>query len=1377
MLCLLGFLFVKFAAAQDEQYTFSQLDIYKGLSHNQVNTILKDPKGFIWIGTMSGLNRYDGYSLKVFRSRLQDSTSLHDNFVSNLYELPEGKMWVDTRSGPAIYHARTEKFERNYHAYLQSLALPKGTTLSVSPGSNNRYWFHYDTLGLFTYLPGTKKAAPLHRVNNRPFSSRLASAREDGRGGLWLVYRDGLIEKMDAATGKVVFSSKALQQARRGSYPYSFYLDRSGSLWLWTAGEPAGAFVFDPAKNTLIHFNESSARYRLNNNIVTGIVEDDRGLVWVATDHGGVNLIDTRKGYTTQYLVADPLNPKGISQNSITTLYKDKTGIIWLGTYKQGVNYLDENVVKFAHYRHHSDRPASLPYDDVNRFVEDKKGNLWIGTNGGGLIYFDRARNSFRRYLHDPANPNSLSNNVVVSLCIDHEDKLWIGTFYGGLSSFDGRNFVHYKHDPANEASLADDRVWEIFEDGDLNLWVGTLNGGLDLLDRKNGRFTHRRYREGVPSPLQSNYISSIIRDRQQNLWVGTALGLSVFAKGKTEPLYYFHSGQPGGLSNNNVISLLEDSRGRVWVGTREGLNLFRPRDKKFDAFTTQDGLPDNTVLNIVEDKAGHLWISTPNGLCKVLVGVEEGVVTISTINYDETNNLQGREFNDNAALRLRSGELVFGGPEGFNIIDPSRSGKASSKPVIVFTGLQILNNTVEPGEEINGRVLLEQALPETGAIRLKYKENVFSVEFAALDFSHGTRDKYAYMLEGFNSDWLYTDALQRKVTYTNLNPGAYLLRVKTLNNSGVWSGEKTLRIVVAPPFWLTPWAFALYVAIILGILWVARKITVERAHMRFEVQQQRREAERVQALDRMKTKFFTNVSHEFRTPLSLILSPLDTIIKKTGDADQKKQLQLVHRNAKRLLNLVNQLLDFRKMEVQQFKLYPMAGDVVAFIKDISYSFSDISEKKHIAFSFDSSVESLDIYFDKDKLEKILFNLLSNAYKYTPENGKVAVQLDYRPGTGDERNGEVVIKVSDTGIGIPADKHDRIFERFFQDDVPASMVNQGSGIGLAITREFVKLHSGTISVESAEGQGSCFTVVLPAVKYAEKLEGQAAAEPVGPDGGGQPPAENAGKGARKTILLVEDNEDFRFYLKDNLAAQYQVVEAVNGKEGWQKVKEVLPDLVVSDIMMPELNGIELTRKIKGDPLTALIPIVLLTAVGNEEMQLEGFDAGVSDYITKPFTFEILASRITNLLAQQAQLRKKLHKQMEVAPGEVAVTSADEQFLKKALAVVEKNIGDPDFSVEEFSRQMFMSRVALYKKILALTGKAPLEFIRTVRLKRGAQLLEKSQMTIAEIAFEVGFNNPKNFSKYFKEEFKMLPSMYQAEKKKEGSSSPHAPFSV
>ncbi|AYD47294.1 hybrid sensor histidine kinase/response regulator transcription factor [Arachidicoccus soli] len=1351
---------------QGEYFNFSRLNTSNGLSNNQVNAILKDSDGFLWFGTSSGLDRYDGSSFKIFRKKTDDSTSLCDNSISTLFPLPDGNIWVVTRGEPCIYEENKEKFNSNYNSYLNSLHLAAGNISKIVQGHDGRYWFLYDDHSLYLYSEKNKKT---NRFTQQPIfkpDAKISALGETRDGKLWLVYQNGFLQEYDIKSDKIISSSNALQKINKGNIPYELLVDREGDVWVWYY--VYGVYFFHPQNGSIRQFNENTSPNRLKSNIVSGIVQDENGLIWVATDHGGITLINKKKNFQTSFLLNDPDDSKSLTQNSIVKIYKDDNGNIWLGTYKQGVNYLNSNVVQFPLYHHQESNTNSLPYDDVNKFVEDKSGNIWIGTNGGGLIYFNRKNNSFKQYLHNSKDNNSLSSNVIISLCIDHEGILWIGTYFGGLNSFDGKRFTHYKHNNSIPSSLADDNIWDIFEDHDYNLWIGTLGGGLDRFDRNINGFEHFPFVQGAKNGPPSDFVSKIIQDKQDNLWIGTDDGVVVFSKGKNKWLVYQHSKEKNSLSNNNIISLLEDGKGRIWIGTREGLNLFNAQTNGFQAFTTSDGLPDNMIMNILEDRNQTLWISTPNGLCNAIPKKNKNGLAISVIDYDETNNLQNQEFNNNAALTLRDGKLMFGGPSGFNIIDPSAIKMSVYQPKIVFTELKILNKVISPGEKIDGRVLLPASLLKLKGIDLKYMENVFSISFASLNYTHSSRERYAYMLEGFNADWLYTDGLQRAATYTNLDPGHYLFKIKALKSDGSWSSVKSLEIIIEPPFWRTSLAYFIYVLIIAGILLLIRRITLDRIHMRYEVAHQRREAERIHSLDQLKTKFFTNVSHEFRTPLSLVIAPLDKIIKQTTDQEQKMQLSLVQRNAKRLLNLVNQLLDFRKMEVQEIKLHPAIGDIIGFCKDISQSFMDIAEKKRIQFSFSSNVDNLEIYFDKDKIEKILFNLLSNAFKYTHDNGIVSIDLMYKSLNDDDTNGTLAIKVQDSGIGIPADKQERVFERFFQTEIPATIVNQGTGIGLAITKEFVKLHNGTISLKSELEKGTCFTVLLPAKKIFEPPV-RVVVNPIMLNEVEQIDSNIEAKNSKKKkILIVEDNEDLRFYLKDNLKGQYHIEEACNGKEGWEKIKICYPDLIVSDIMMPLMDGVELVTKIKSETLTAHIPVILLTAMGSEEKELEGLKAGANDYVTKPFTFEILESRISNLIAQQKLLQKRFQKQIEVNPSEITISSVDEKFMQQALEVVEKHMDDPDFSVENFSQEMCMSRVTLYRKILSITAKTPVEFIRVIRLKRAAKLLTKSGMSIAEIAYDVGFNNPKIFSKCFKEEFKITPSQYAADQKDKGS---------
>lgn len=1362
------FVFIVYSSivfAQQEQYQFDALDVKNGLSSNQVNSIYKDEKGFMWFGTISGLNRYDGYSFKVFSHKTGDTTSISDDYVNMVTAGPNHTLCVFTRNGLNVFDPLTEKFTTHIVKLLNTTNTAGERPIGILKDKRDNFWYFFRSAGMCRYEPSSGKTAWYNASvsTSKLFSNNITSLAEDHAGNIWISYKEGVIEKFDVAKNIVVLRSNVLQTSNNANFDYRLFADADGDLWIYCSSVEKGIFYFKPSSNFLLAINKDSKPARLNANLVSGISQDDNGNIWIATDHGGINLIN-KKDFSVRYLTNNEIDNKSLSQNSLNSIYKDNDGIMWLGTFKKGINFFHKSSLNFPLYQHKPGDAASLMYNDVNSFAEDKKGNIWIGTNGGGLLYYNRTLGTYRQYLHNPADANSLTNNVIVNMHIDKEGRLWIGTYFGGLDCYDGKKFIHYKHDEQNPNSLADDRVWEIFEDSQNRMWVGTFREGLELFDEQNKQFIH--HKPGSGNTIRSGYISSLVEAKNGDLWIGTAWGIDVLSK-KTGLFRHFPhlENDKTTLSHSNVIVIMQDSRGLIWVGTKDGLNLYDSVRQQFKVYRKEDGLPDNTILTLLEDSNHTLWLSTPNGLSNVsVVAAGNNQYTLQCKNYDETDGLQGRQFNENAAIKTLSGELVFGGANGFNIFQPSKIRQTKTVPNLALTDLQIFNNTVRIGEEYNGRVVLPQSVTNAKELTLKYNQNVFTIEFAALDFLNQHKIKYAYKLQGFNNEWLTTDNNNRKATFTNLNPGHYTLLVKASNEAGHWSEPLSLKINILPPFWLTSFAFVLYALFIITALVIGRKMIIQRAQQRFLIDRERQEAQRLHELDMMKIKFFTNVSHEFRTPLSLIITPLEKLIKQAPPSAEKKQFLLIHRNARRLLNMVNQLLDFRKLEEQELQLNKTAGDIIRFIKNISHSFTDIAENKNISFNFHSSEESFFTLFDHDKLERILFNLLSNAFKFTPIGGAVNVLAE----VADKNNEKTLeLKVFDSGIGISKDKQEKIFDRFFQNAIPGSMVNQGSGIGLAITKEFVKLHGGSISIESEADKGSCFIVSLPLTPVND-------AKPDENSDDAEAPAfdleENVlptfklseqknSRNKRKSVLLVEDNDDFRGYIKENLTAHYNIIEAQNGKIGWQKALSEHPDLIVCDISMPEMNGIDLCKKIKSDNRTAFIPVLLLTALTGEEQQLTGLQTGANDYMTKPFNFEILLSKIKNLLLQQESFKKTYQKQVHAHATEVVTESADDKFMQQALAIIEKNISNPDFSVEEMSREMFMSRVALYKKLFALSGKTPIEFIRSIRLQRAAQLLQQRNLTVAEVAYEVGFNNPKYFSRYFKQEYGVIPSSY------------------
>lgn len=1347
--------------AQADSYSFSRLDISNGLSNNQVNCFYRDDKGFLWIGTLSGLNRYDGYQFKVFRHDLKDTNSLSENFVSRILEGPHDKLWVETKTVFCILDLRTEGVTRNIQAALAELGISGTAVSDIRKRSDGSYWFLMDRQYLWQYDPAIRKAK---RIYSAPVNEPVASFQFDGTGLCYVLSMNGKLIWLDTGTGKTAGSTDVPGRIFDGTLlTFQIFIDSDNDLWLYSqATNPKGVLWVQPQQGRFTLIGKDQGPVRLNNNIVASVVEASKGEIWIGTDHGGMNIFNKATN-TIRYVLNREDDVKSLGQNSIVSVYHDNKGYVWVGTYKKGISYYHPGIINLPLYRHHTAGRNSLTYDDVNRFAEDAKGNIWIGTNGGGLNYFNRATNTFTGYTHDQANPASLSNNVIVSLFIDKQEKLWIGSYYGGLDCFDGNRFTHYRHDPADTNSLSDDRVWEIFEDSKGRMWIGTLGNGLDLFDRKTKVFKH--YKPYVPNSIRSNYVAAFMEDQSGNIWIATSDGLNIMDARGDFSYYQHQSGDSESISNNNVTTIVQDKRGWIWIGTHDGLNIYTAPGKKMMTLHIRDGLPHNTILTLVEDKNGWIWAGTPNGLTSIMPDEKGQLQNFRFINYDERDGLQGREFNENAVLRTTKGELLFGGAGGFNLFMPPTAKHRQFDAQIVLTSFQVFNKPVAVGEKIDKQVILPTSLAYTDKIVLKHNQNVFSVEFAALDFANTEKIKYAYKLDGFNNDWLYTDAGQRMATYTNLDAGTYKLRVKAMNSEGVWSEESVpLTIKVLPPFWKTPLAYIIYILVVAAILYFARRMELQRARRRYAIEEEKKEARRKHELDLMKIRFFTNVSHEFRTPLSLILAPIDKMLQQNPGADMRTQIEMLQRNAKRLLNLVNQLLDFKKLEEKELTLNATTGDIVSFIHDVSRSFTDIADIKHITFSFRSNEDVFYTRFDHEKTERILFNLLSNAFKFTLPNGHVTVDVKL------EEKGavyELVLRVTDTGIGIAKDKQAQIFERFFQTEVPDNMVNQGSGIGLAITREFVRLHGGDIVVESEPDRGSSFIVTMPVVPQEPPLPQEA--YPAEEDLAEAlmdvlPVAKEDKKPAKQPIvLLVEDNDDFRFYLKDNLKEHYHIIEAGNGKLGWQKALAAHPDLVVSDVSMPEMNGIDLCKKIKADKRTSHIPVILLTALTGEEQQLRGLETGANDYMTKPFNFEILQTRIRNQLQQNLVLKKTYQKQVEVKQGEITVVPAADRFLQQVIAELEKNMAEPDFSVEDLSRALCMSRVALYKRMLSVTGKSPLEFIRDMRMQKAAMLLEKTEMTIAEVAYEVGFNNPKNFSKAFKATFQVLPSAYRLQK--------------
>jgi signal transduction histidine kinase/ligand-binding sensor domain-containing protein/DNA-binding response OmpR family regulator len=1369
--------------AQYDQYQFSHLTIDNGLPHNDVNCFYKDTRGFLWLGTMAGLARYDGYSFKIYKHRSKNSSTISDSDVRTINEGPDQKLWIETRAGLDIYDPETEQFDHNIKPELEKYGIPETNIRMVRKGKDGAFWFVSTVTGLYRYDAKINKSVRIShhlRVDTTIGASPIIDLAEDKKGNAWIIHADGMLEMFSKNTRRVEQRvSLADKFYDRESETYRIFLDRQGLIWVYDISTSTGIVSFDPTNSVLKQINKSSSFIKLNSDIVTGVIQDRNDNIWVGTDHGGINVID-KKNAAVKYILNNENDSKSLSQNSISSIFYDDQGIVWIGTFRKGINFYHPNIIKFSLIKHSSD-PGSLIYSDVNRMVEDKSGNIWIGTNGKGLVYYNRATQKFKSYRHDPANPNSLAHDAIVAIYIDKFEKVWIGTYTGGFDIFDNGIFKHYKSIPNNPESLSDNKVSDFFEDSSNRFWIATMGGGLNLFDRTSGKF--ERYRQHN-NRISSDYVFKIIEDTKQNLWIGTSYGMNVLMKGSgTFSKILNNPKDDNSLINDNINSFIEDKSGRLWIGTRDGLSIYNPKLKRFNNYTTENGLPDNNIMDILPDNGGNFWVSTSNGLSKITVNDKERL-KLRFENFDENDGLQGKEFNRIASLKLRTGELAFGGPDGINIFQPAAIKPYLQNSRLFITDFQLSNKTVAPNSKVDGRVILEKSIFDTKEITLSHDQNVFAIEFASINYVGPHKLKLQYMLEGFDKTWIPADNSSRKATYTNLSPGDYSFKVRALNaNDHSAIKPVVLKIRILNPWYTSTLAKILYFISIGAGLYYLRHRGIQQLKAQFAIEQEKKEAQRIleqekaeskriidaerlevvrfRELDAMKIKFLTNVSHEFRTPLSLILAPIDKLKKALADNQSKEQVSMIQKNAKRLLNLVNQLLDFRKMELNEIKLQKRSGDLIAFVKDVTYSFKDIAEQKNIQLTFNTTYESLKLSFDQDKIERILFNLLSNSFKFTFNNGKVNVSMDCI--MMDQYM--VEIRVRDTGIGIAKEKQDRIFDSFFQNEIPDSIINQGSGIGLAITKEFVRLHGGEIFLESTEDEGSCFIILIPFEELREQsypvedfVDALIAEEQVEENEAVSPVFSK-----KTTVLLVEDDADLRFYLKDNLKEDFNVIEAVNGKDGWQKALFHHPNIIVSDISMPMMTGIELCKKIRLDSRTQQIPIILLTAIIGEEEELMGLETGANDYMTKPFSFEILNSKIRNILTQQESYRKVYQKQVQVEPLLVESESPDNDFLQQVLQEIEKNIANSNFSVDVLSGLLLVSRVTLYKRIVALTGKTPLEFIKSYRLKRAAQLLEQGKLTVSQICFKVGFKTTKNFVKSFKDEFDVLPSKFAESK--------------
>ncbi|MFT3934078.1 MAG: two-component regulator propeller domain-containing protein [Chitinophagaceae bacterium] len=1349
---------------QQKELNFTSLTTKDGLSSNTVNAILKDSYGIIWFATEDGLDEFDGAHFTVYRHKPGDTTSLSANEVLSLHEDKSGNLWIGTSGGSLCLYNRKKNNFTSVPTGFANNAISSNVIRSICSDSNGKIWVaHFDGVSIFD--PVTKLVSPIPAVHISGSSvNTLAMCLfRDSKNQMWMGTMQGLFRYNP-------FTKTLTQFAHSDTDPYSISdnnvnsvaEDKRGNIWVGTS---KGLNKFLPEQQHFFHYNNHDAKegVKLQPVAINKIAVDGDSL-WMGTARG-LAILNTKTDALTS-IEQDQRNLHSLTAKSLKTVYIDNQGIYWLGTIRGGVDKYDRNLNLFNYVKANPFDENGLNAPIVTAFAEATQGQLYVGTDGGVSLFDPRTRLFQNMPIRSSKNKASIA---VVTMAKTSKGKLLVGSASDGLFVVDpvSKKYKQLTAGPGTH-QLNSNEIYSITELQNGKLVIGTNGEGINVLNKDYEvelRYTpHPKSNTDIKLPI-NGYIRDIKEDKNNNIWIATHGGGIAILQPDTR-VFTIYNASNSKLSNDKVLSLLKDSRGLMWIATfGGGICVFNDKKGQFEQFSEKEGLQNSTIYKLLEDDKGLVWASSNKGISSI------DIQTKKINNYNYYNGIQRNNFVPGAGLKLPGGALFFGGLDGFNYFDPAYLIKNNIVPSVLLTGLRVANQEVVASQ--HGPIT--ENIVVANEINLSYKQN-FALDFVGLNYTTPEQNNYAYKLEGFDKDWNYVGNAT-SAAYTNIDPGNYTFRVRASNNDGIWNPVgASINVRVHPPFWRTIYAYAFYLLALLGILFYIRFKGIQKINRRFALEQkkmyeeqERRDANRLHELDSLKIKFLTNLSHEFRTPISLILGPVDSLMEQQKDIHSFRQLDMIKRNARRLLNMVNQLLDFRKMEEQELQLHSTQDDVVNFIKEVSDSFIDLAERKKLAFSFTSKIDKLHAYFDHDKIERILFNILSNAFKFTQSGGQILLELSKAMEQPDTSKVWISIKISDNGIGIPSDKKDKIFTLFFQDATHASILNQGSGIGLTITKEFVEMHGGTIKVESEPEKGSSFTIMLPLVpvpmptiKEQIALNGatdkETAATQIAMQQEEIVSNENS-DAIIPAVLLVEDNEDFRAFLKEKLQLHYKVLEAANGKEGWQRALAHHPQLIVSDISMPEMNGTDLCRKLKSDKRTRHIPIILLTAITGENDQLSGLKTGANDYITKPFHVEMLQAKINNLLVLNDALKTTYKKQIKALAPEIAIQSADEELLQRIMLYLEENLSNPDLSVEELSRHVGMSRSSLYNKLLEITGETPVEYIRSVKLDKAAILLARSDMNIAQVAYSVGFSTSNYFAKSFRQKFNMLPSEY------------------
>lgn len=1331
-----------------------QITIADGLSQGMIHEILQTQDGFLWFATKDGLNRYDGYEFKVFTNDPFDPWSIADNMVMTLFEDSNGYLWIGTQNkGLDLYDAEHQRFYHFRHQSDETIGLKSNNILSITEDPSGALWVlqrnrHIDCFRLDGDLPNNPDLSTSVKIieHNVQFPGEQANYHSFHRmknGKLWVEHDNDLLELEWEKGFLQAISMPPTLEGR--TEVRSFAEDDQGDLWLGRSNELT---YLSEGQTFHIPFPKED---------VGDILFDQFGNAWLKLAYS------IWKAVPSKEVGKPPMLQKIISADRgrvFTRIRFDKTGILWIGTGGYGVFKFNPRVFDFTNF---------ISKNSIWSLYQDHQDRTWVKWLRKYYL-LDKEQDT----LIEPDFWKKYST-YQKGVLLDKKNRMWVISMG---ENYRASKFTLLGFSP--DLQLVDSVEVEselglstrMCEDGNGHIWIGANDGVLIQYNPFEKKLTTYNYAHLFPFFEEELEAVALASEADNVLWVGTRHGLvkGVWAEDSLQFSAFTNNPQDRkSIANSTILSIYPEPKkeGKIWLGTNGGIGCLDRSSNLFHFFTTKDGLPSNVVYGILPDENGRLWLSTNRGISCMNIVEEKGRVSASFKNYGIGDGLPGLEFNTSAFARSTSGDLLFGGVEGLTIFNPNDLTVNDLMPPIYITGIEVNNQKIEVADSTG---LLEKGTEAVKSIVLRYDQNLISLRYAALDYTAPNYNQYRYRLIGADPDWVEAGTRNR-VTYSHLRPGSYQFEVQGSNSDGVWSQTTAqLKVIVLPPWWETWWAYSIYVVMVLGTAWWFYRTKIKEVKLENQVLFEKKEAERLAEVGEMKTNFFNSVTHEFRTPLTLIIEPLRQLLKNPDDPDRGKKIYLAEKNSHRLLHLVNQLLDTAKLQSGNMALHQRRGNFQKAVQDTFEHFLPLAEKKGIALEFSDLTEDLPEFdFDPDKIEILLNNLLSNALKFTPSGGQVSIKLVHKTNL-QEQNGSpesaylsaVEVQVSDTGIGIAAADLEKVFDRFYQADNHLTRVGEGTGIGLSLSKELAELMGGRIAVASELGKGSTFVFWLPikngSVQIPMKSNGQEVADfseskvekyssrPIFSD-------------ERPLVLLVEDNAELREFIKQSIGEGWEIVEAVNGEEGFKKAVEIVPELIISDVMMPLKDGYDLCDELKRNELTAHVPIILLTAKSAIESKLKGLRIGADDYLTKPFYTEELVTRMQNLVEMRRKLRDFYGKQPigETLKPSDNMSALDREFLQKFTQLLEDNLTDDSLGVEDFSKKMFLSRSQLHRKLKAITDRNATEFIRDFRLERAYVMLAKGDGLVGEIAFQVGFSNEKYFSTVFKEKYGMPPS--------------------